>query len=328
MTAKSYADVFIPAKLIENGNPSYNETSQTTRIEWWADVSFVVDQAGLPQDIEFINISAKAINRAAVEAYIKKLVYIPATYNAKPVFSNKTFFFQYDISFYGSANDGVSTGFRKNYNVADKLVVSDKFEDASKALVILENKYAKNLSEQALTSWLKSVYFYKISAWKEYGDEVEKAFLLKKYLPKELMIKVVLNSIDIRVFKKQYSSALIAATELKQLKGISNPEEAYQIYHQQILADLEQHTKLEKTYILRKDLSHYILINRADVSLTVNTGTISHLELRCSKRQTILQVGNEVSFSLSEDGSKCALIVKGIEGTEFAIREQGNILVK
>lgn len=316
---------------MKNDNPTYSKTSQSTRIEWWAYVSFVIDQTGAPSDIEFINISGKAkiSDRSKVVARIKRLKYSPAIYKGMPVLSNKKLLYKQDISFYGSTNDGISVGFKNNYNITDSLITSDKLKEAKEALVTLEDSYGKNLIEQSLTAWLKSVYYYKVSAWEEYGAEVEKAFLLKEFLPKKMKIKVINNVTNYRIFKKQYSSALASAAEFEKLQGISNGKEAFQAYYDRILANLVEQTKIVSTYVLKaNDLSHYILLNKKDIKLTNNSDAIYKLQLRCLTGERTLKIKSEVSFSLSEDDKECALIVHGKEGGDFSILEKGNNILK
>jgi len=330
MAGKSYASDFIPAMLIENGNPSHIETSQSTRTEWWAYVTFVIDKSGATSDVEFINISRKAKDSARdkVNQYIKRLQYSPAIQNGKPVQSSKNMFYVNDISFYGSANDGVSVGFKNNYNDADKLILAGKLTEAKQALTSLEEDYQKNLKEQALTAWLKSVYYYKASAWGEYGEEVEKAFLLKAYLPKKMVIKTINNLTEFRIFKQQYNLALESAAEFKTLEGISNGNEAYLAYHDRILANLAEHTDVESAHVMKEGVASYILLDKGDVTFTMNSGSVEKVQVRCLNRVRTLAIKAEMKFSIADDEKKCALLVKGKSGSELSLLEQGRIILK
>jgi hypothetical protein len=332
LSFKALSADFMPAKLLENNNSPLGETSQSSRIEWWAYVSFIIDKNGIPTDIQFINISDKAktktYSREKVISYLNKLRYSPATYKDDSVLSRKNFLYNWDISFNGTQNDGISIGFRKKYNLIDNNIVSDRLDEAREQLIELETDNEKNMLEQSLAAWLKSVYFYKAGDWDSYGEEVEKAYFLRSYLPKKMAIKTIQNFTDYLIFKKRYSAANAIAHTFVNFPGVSNGKEAYQGFHELIMSDIEKHPQIASVYTLKENLSSLILLSKAEIKLNLKPNSIDTLQLRCLNGVRTIVPKEAVELIVGEDEIGCSLMVKGKADSKISIIEQGRLLIK
>ena len=64
-------------------------------------------------------------------------------------------------------------------NWGDYYYLNQDFEKAITVLNQLRSSNAKNLTEQALSAWLHSIYYFHQQDWTQYRDNVLEAYLLR-----------------------------------------------------------------------------------------------------------------------------------------------------
>lgn len=324
----AFATDFVAPEFTENLNSSQpKETANLSRVEEWAYFSYIVNTKGEPESIEVIDKSSYDKYLGSAIDYVENLRYSPATFKGKAVPSALTFFFRYDKSFHGNNNDGISRGFTRYYNEADNLIANGKADKATESLEILKEDHSKNITEQALSAWLYSNYFFQKQAWPEYGAAVQTAHYINQSLPSEMRVKNAQNRMNWHVFKKELSDAQYALLDLKEVSKGGLSDAHYQEMRQQI-AELITSTEINEIDVtLSNDIAWQHRVPRSNISLDLQNGEITFAELRCENGHQVFASFPISDVDIPQDYQKCSFFVKGTPDTQFSFKEQGALRV-
>jgi len=317
---------FVPAKLTKNLNPKGTQsTTNLSRVEGWTLMSYIIDDNGLPTHIEIINSSNNGKYTNDSINFLKNFRYSPAIYMGEKTLSAKTFFLKHDNSFIGSNNDGISVGFRLRYERAYKLISENKFDDALEVLDNLQDSNAKNLTEQALSAWIHSLYFFHQKNWLAYRDNVLEAYQLREYLPVKMAIKSTENLLQWQMFQKEYSDAVYTLSSMKNIKSAKMDDSSYNATLQPILDIFKNDASVEINTTLSEGKAWLHKLPRSNINLTTISGEVKLAELRCDNRWHSFDSPNNVNFKIPKNHLNCSILVKGKAGTKIKFIEHGEI---
>lgn len=316
---------FIAPKYVENLNSTQPEkTASMSRLEGWTLMSFFVDKEGVPTHIEVIDgLANDRFLRKAIR-HLSNLRYSPAVYDGNPVLSADTFFFRTDTSFRWSANDGISGGFKTYYNEADNYLLDGDIEKARESLLKLKEDHAKNLTEQALSAWLQSKFYFKQQNWPAYGKAVMTAHNLNQFMPEEFRLKSIQNSLKWHMFKREFSDAIYVLRQLRDQSEGAFSESDYQSAHKEIVKHIKSNPTNTIDVSLVDEMAWQHRLPRSTIGLNVQSGEIKFAELRCENGHQSFNSFPIADFAIPDDYMKCRFFVKGSLGTQFAFTEQGS----
>ncbi len=319
---------FTPPEQIENLNSTKTrKTANLSRIEEWVWLSYFVDEQGLASKIEVIDASHPDSSNYAAINYLENLRYASAVFKGKAVSSAATFFFRLDKSFTGSANDGISRGFRRHYNDADNFINSGEMDKAGESLAILLEDYTKNTTEQALSAWLHSNYYFKQQQWNDYGAAIQTAHYLNQSLPLKLRIKNAQNRMNWFVFQQAFSDANYALLDLMNQSEGNLKEDDYQALQNQIEELIANKPVNEMKVTLVKDRAWQHRLPRSRISLDLHSGSITFAELRCENGHQSFSSFPITEIDIPQDNNRCQFFVKGEAGTHFTFKEEGELRI-
>lgn len=323
---KQTENKFTPAKFSENLN-SKRAIGRTnpTRLEGWVWMSYIIGTDGIPKDIEVIDHSEKGYNLKVSFRFIKNFRYHPASINGKPVESAQTYLLRHSVSFMGSNNEGISVGFRNRYNEARKLLGDKDIVKAKAVLDELSQTNTKNLTEQSLSAWLHSMYFANQKNWPAYGESIQSAHHLRKYLPTKMAIENSKNLRDHQVFKKHYADAIITLYSMRHIKHAELDEPTLQAMLKPIKALINAPGPIVLETTLEQDLVWMHGIARDTLSVSYSEGEIKMAELRCRNTHHVMRAGKIEQFKIPAHYRGCALILKGTPGTKVVVIEAGDM---
>ncbi len=320
---------FVPAKLKDNLNPTgIRSTANLSRFEGWTLLSFIIDKNGLPQHIEVVNSSNNNKYTEDAIGYLQNYRYLPATYKGKKVLSSSTFLMQHDKSFYGYNNDGISVGFNLRYNRANKLISDKQFNKAIDVLDDLRDTNTKNLTEQALSAWIHSLYYYHVKNWLAYRDNMLEANQLREYLPVKMAITNTQNLLQWQVFQSQYLDAVYTLASMANIKNSRMDTSTHEEMLQPILDSLKTEAIIEINTTLSKGKSWLHIIPRSNITLTTVSGKVELAELRCDNYWHEFELAQIDHFNIPESYQNCAILIKGTPDTQIKFIEQGELRQK
>ena len=324
LAQQTFATSFTPAQRIQSQNSKLpKQTADLSRLEGWTFISYYVDKNGRVKDAEIIDSSNPDKFGGEALFYLDGYRYSPAKIDEQPVASAQVTFFATDKSFNGNPNDGISRGFKRHYNDADNFILKGNMEKAKESLETLLEDHAKNLTEQALATWLQSLYYFKLQDWPSYGSSVQVAHFLNNYLPTEMKLKTLQNRLQWHAFKREFSDALYVLNELKIQSQGALSDAQYQSMANDIKAQIKasETNKIEVTVVNGRAWSHRL--PRSTVNLTLHEGDIDFAELRCDNGRHQLIPSAAEAFTIPDNFLKCSVFVKGADGTRFSVTESG-----
>lgn len=323
---KSHAADFVPPELIDNLNPKGPQaTYNKSRIEGWTLMSYIIDDSGLPQHVVVVNSSNNGKYTKDSIRYLRNLRFAPATYSGKKTLSANTFLMKHDKSFYGSANDGITVGFSNRYDRANKFISEKKFDSALEVLNDLRESNAKNLTEQALSAWLHSLYYYQQGNWLAYRDNVLEANQLREHLPTKMAIISTQNLLEWQIFQNEYSDAVSTLDSMANIKGAKMDAATHKTMLREILHPLETEDIIEINTTLSEDKSWLHVVSRSVINLSTTIGKVKLAELRCDNTWHPFKTTEMINFSIPESYLNCSILVQGEAGTQIKFSEKGEL---
>ena len=319
------ASEFIPAQLIENSNSKgISEALNRSRMEGWVALSYVIDIEGAVKDIIVLR-SSDDMYVSRSKKYLRNLRFMPAQFSDEKVTSGKSFFLKHDKSFLGNNNDDISTGFKNKYNETYQYITGKDFKLAIDSLKSLQENYAKNLREQALSSWIHSVYYFFIKDWSKYGQSVITGNYLREYLPTSMAVKNTKNLLDWQIHKGMYIDAIDTLKSLKNIENTDFPEGDYLKSLESISNSLDESKVIDVSISLTKDYIWSHAPSRSTISLNVNSGSVDKVELRCDN--AVYKFSDSVieDFRIPLEYLGCRIFIKGDPGSEFTLTERGKL---
>lgn len=324
ITTQSIAADFVAPKLIDNLNPKgIHNTANMSRLEGWTLMSFIISKNGLPKHIEVVNSSNNEKYIKDSIRYLQNYRYSPATYKDEKVFSAKTLLMKHDKSFRGNNNDGISVGFSIRYERANKFILNKQFDEALDVLDELRDTNTKNLTEQALSAWLHSLYFYHKENWFAYRDNMLEANQLREHLPVKMAITNSQNLLQWQVFQNQYSDAVYTLASMANIKNAKMNASTHKEMLQPILDSIKSEDIVEINTTLSKGKSWLHVLPRSSISLTTVSGEIELAELRCDNHWHQFELIKIDKFNIPDNYLNCSILIKGKPGTQIKFVEQG-----
>ncbi len=324
LVAKSISADFVPPKLIDNLNPKGTQTTYNmSRVEGWTLMSYIIDDSGIPQQIVVVNSSNNGIYTEDSIKYLQSFRFSPAIYLGQKTSSATTFLMKHDKSFSGNSNDGISVGFSRRYDRANKFISEQKFDSALDVLNELRETNTKNLTEQALSAWIHSLYYYRQENWLAYRDNILEANQLREHLPVKMAIKNIQNLIQWQMFQKEYSDAVYTLASMVKIKGAKMDASTHEAMLQPILNAMDTEEIIEINTTLSKNKSWLHILPRSTINLTTISGKVELAELRCDNIWHPFESTTIVNFNIPESYLNCSILVKGTSGTQIKFVEQG-----
>lgn len=321
VTCSVIAVDFTPAELVEDLNPAMSTTSNPSRLEGWAQLSYIIDIDGKVKNIEIINASDKDDFYDESIRYLKNLRYSPALSDGKKVPSARPFL--YGKNRYN--NDGISLGFRNRYNRANEHLKNGELTQVKTELDDLQQTNTQNIKEQALSAWIHSQYYFAKKDWPAYGEQTKIAEILSNDLPGKWALTTMQNLMQWHLFKKEYVAAFDALDQIPLIEGAKISQAVYQTMSQDIFKALQQDTTMKHQHILEPDRAWLHYIARKDISINLIPGDQTSVELRCENNWLTLTEVQARAFSVSPDDINCAVIIKGVAGSEVSLTESGEL---
>lgn len=317
---------FIRAKLIENQNSAKpRETAIASRLEDWAYMSYVVDKAGKVQDVVILASGNKRAKAKTSIEFVENFQYQNALYDGEAVNSRKRFLLRH-LKTIGAPNEGLTPGFYARYEKILNQLRAKQYETALETLKDLEVHNAKNLSEQALSAWLHSLYYYSVQNWPAYGDALETATLLREYLPTKQAIKSTQNLFEYQKFKKHYAEAAETLKSMAGIEGAELDEVTYFAMLKPLLVLMKQTATVSETAELTRQYpwARLLFRNRADIQ--VLKGALNKVQLRCDNGWQVLDPSETITVTVPKGWRGCELLIAGGQGSRFSIRQSGELL--
>ena len=315
----------IPAQIISNNNAKFPTVEQRSRVEWWVDYVFQINTEGRITNTRILDISDNAprLAKDSLEGWLENLQYTPAVFEGTVVPSGERKHYIWRIAFYSSDNRAITPGYSKLYEQAKELILSDEQKLGWEKLQELTSDYSKNNTEQALTAWLKSIYYFKEKDWPAYGDALKVSVILHVDLPKAYRVKAIQNLVDFHMFNQDYASALIVAQKFAHLEHVDNGEQAYADYKKIITEQVLQATKLERKLNLTSNFSTYLPISMREITLKTNFAEAITVEKLCANNAENMELKRELSIVLSPNELKCALVLTSKSAAEVEFIQSG-----
>ena len=319
---------FTPAEFLENRNSSIpQKTANMSRLEGWTLLSYFVGTDGRIKDVEVIDSSDEDKFAGKAIHHLDGYLYSPAKFEGNAVDSADVTLFRTDKSFQGSANDGISRGFKRYYNDADNFILAGEMSKAKASLDELIEDHTKNLTEQALAAWIQSLYYFKSQNWPAYGSAVQVAYYLNDYLPKQMKLKNIQNRLQWHMFKREFSDAIYVLEELKRKSEGALSDNDYQGMVDEVKKHLKTNENNQIDITLANGRAWHHRVPRSKISLTLLEGNIEFAELRCDNGRQAFSVFPIEDTVIPEAQLKCTMYVKGTDGTRFSFVESGTTRV-
>lgn len=315
---------FIPSKHIENKNATHvKRIAGRSRAEGWAELVFVVGSDGVPFNITILNANKDPHIKNSAIRYVENLLYSPAIFNGDVVLSTNTFTFRYDISFYGSNNDGINPKFGRMYDEIDNKILRGELADLDPLFTRLEEEETKNLTEQALFAWLQTSYHARKQNWLDYRDNLLVANSLRDILPVNIAVKNTQNLIAWYQYTKQYTEAMLAVNSLLMFERVKFDEEAYQAFMKPLYLALSTGESNTISVTLSENQVWQHVLPRKTFSIEVLTGDIENIELGCANYWGRINLEELSQYSVNDDYIDCSILVKGVANTNIMFTEKG-----
>jgi hypothetical protein len=232
---------------------------------------------------------------------------------------------KHNKSFYGSPNEGISVGFSSRYDRAKKFISEKKFDSALEVLDDLRDTNAKNLTEQSLSAWLHSLYFYQKGNWPLYRDNVQEAIQLREHLPTKMAVINIQNLLQWQMFKKEYSDAVYTLDILANIKGSKMDAVTHDSMLQPMLDFIKNEDVNEINTTLSKGKYWLHTLPRSNINLITIIGKVEFAELRCDNIWHPFESTDILNFKIPESYLNCSILVKGEEGTQIKFTENGEL---
>jgi hypothetical protein len=282
------------------------------------------------QPIDVAPVASSNFDQYAVNAihYIEKLTYTPATLNGQVISTNVDFFLQFGKSLYGSSNDGISSYFRKQYNLTQQYVLAGETALARSNLAELLEDNTKNLTEQAWYAWLASVYYFKQEDWTEYAEQIEITWLLKDLLPNSYAYKATINLYNSAIYQHQYQKAVKALRSLSTIKNVEIDKKTKDKYLGHIRDELVRNKSIVKETYAAESGVLYFSLSRQRLKVQLNGESVTSAQIRCNNYFIIIE--NKVLMNeivLPNESSNCKLLMQGPPNFSAVIHQYGDAKV-
>ncbi|MBD1584728.1 hypothetical protein [Pseudoalteromonas sp. S16_S37] len=312
---------FTAPSLLENNNSKLPSRAKNgTRTEAWVRADFVVNESGKAEHI-LLEMSDPNYYHDAKE-YLSQLQYQSATFNGKPMKSAGQFTIKFHKIFSGVSNDGISSSYAKYFDITKAQVVnSDK--QASLSLDNLTNEHTKNLTEQAYSAWLNSVYYASVQDWQSYDLYVKESALLYDLLTPDLALMSMQNLMNLYVYQLHLSDArqtLLAMANIKYKTLSQQTVDQFTAQLHQLMND-NPVIKIEAQLSKHKTWRH--TLNRSTISLLPQQGKVSAAALYCQNGYHAFTSQSIEEFSVPEAFGECRLVIQGDEATKIVFTESG-----
>lgn len=314
---------YTPAKLINERSKfgPQNKTYATSRKEGWAFVDYTIDEQGKVSNLT-VSASSEKYQREGWD-FVEAYTYSPATYNAPPIMSSNDSLIDFSISFAGNNNNGMHPTFAKRFEAIKALVMQKEFAQAKSELDTLTDENAKNTTEQALSAWLQSLYYYNTQEWALYEKSLYEASYLASKLPKEMASMALDNLMKLQIHNKQFSNARNTLIRLGSIEGNVVSKETISDVDTQFSTLIEQHASLEINGVLHAHRSWRHQLNKSKFSLSSVGGSITSAALYCQQGFTRFDPEHEIVHIIPSNAGVCTLSVQGEPNTVVQLIESG-----
>lgn len=319
---------FIPASVKENHNDKVDYTLRNVRKEWWAEYTYIIDDSGKAKELKLLNTSQHAPEdvKEYLTQWLGNIEFVSAQYNKKKVNSGVSQLFQRSAYSSTSSNKGLSVGYLNTYDETNELLKNNQISEAKAKLDVLIGERTKNLKEQTLTAWLKSLYYYKVEDWSKYGDALADAVTFYTMLPESYQVTAIQNLVDFYIFKQEFPLALEAAEKFKNLSHVNNGQQAFEAYQTQISEHLKTIKQFENRYEITTEFSKNIAFALEKITLQFDSTKPIEVMKLCGNSVALFSVNGTMEFTVGTQDIACSLVVTSEQNEIIKVTHSGKML--
>ena len=322
MTVKAGAEetdveVFHGARPVTAPSENYYPARERERgREGWVLLNMMISPKGKPYEITVLDSTGNAaIDKAAVRA-LDDMSFEPAKHGRIPIDSSLTFKMIFLPR--NSPAQGASRAFVDAYAKFAKAVDAGDKPQADAELAKLD---VQNLYEDAFRSYGKYRYD------RQWGTEAEQLADLRhavagenlwRYLPKELFNNALAAQLALQVKSQDYGSALNTWKTLEPIVPKSIHQELQRMIDQ-ILALRNTDQRVSTAARIDNSTSWNGSLFKNRFALSVASGAISEIKLRCKKQYLFFKYAPDVQYTVSPSAGDCFIEVVGDPGTMFEL---------
>ncbi len=310
-------EVFQGPRLIGGHVPRYPESEKSGRKEGWVQLNMMIDAKGKPYEVTVIDSSGDAALEQAAIRGVNQLVFQPAKRRDTPIdssFTGKMVFYQSEPS------KGASHDFVTAYK---KLTMAIDAGDKTQADEELGKLRVQNLYEDAFLGFGKYLYDRRWGTETEQLADLRRAVANEKiarYLPGEAFRAALAAQLTLDVKLKDYGSALDV---WKTLEPLASPPQRNQLQPaiDEIKAMQDSDQVIRVSARIEKGTSWHSTLFKNRFDISVVTGAVSEIKLRCKKEYVFFKYQPGVQYSVGRGAGECTIEVVGDPGTMFDLAQ-------
>jgi len=312
-----------PIKVIENNNAQFKSDSMLSRHEGYTLVNYIVKADGSLGEVTVLFDSEVKPATEKAKKYLSNLEFEAATYQGNAHDAARFFSYTYSTApTTNSNNNRASKGFVSDYDVIDKLIKAQRLEKAYEHFKELLS-HTKNLNEQALFAWLKSQYFYALQDWHNYEEQLQRAYFLRKHLPKEFAVPCIQNLMQLYLYQQDFLNAKRALLALNHVPGVNISEQAQQKAMADIAGLYQQTPTITQSVKLDKNTPKSIGVSRSEVTLKGE----GLAQLRCDAYLEP-RITLPANITAKPSYGRCNLILSSSQNSDVTITQTGKAVVR
>jgi TonB family protein len=294
--------------------------------EGWVQVNFMIDTQGKPYEISVTDSTGNAAFEKIATEFFQQVVYQPAMLGKNPVHSgyvSKLRFEAGTMEASGSTNrlrtkQRASTKFAAAYRAASEAIEAG---DRPKADELIANLTVKNLYEDAYKNIARYNYY------KKWGTEKQQLAALQgavagedraDYLSKELFHAALHAMLTLQLKHNDFGRAMWTWERLKWVAPAKEVKQ-WEGTIEQVMAARRDTRPLPLAGEIEKGTSWFGKLFRNRFELTLASGNVSEIKLRCQKQYLFFRYEPNVLYTVKKSDDACDIEVIGEPGAKFVI---------
>lgn len=323
-TVYAHAD-YTPPKMLEDANTSEAKSGPGYgRLEGWATLYFMVSKEGGTEQVLIETSDPKY--QSSAQSYLNLIKYAPAKVGDKLAYGQSYTPVDFTTAYFGNPNNGISPPYAKMYDQVFPMLLKGEIENGEPLLQELLEDHTKNLTEQALSAWLKSIYYFHKKDWGNYGNNLKLAARLRYRLPPDLAYKSTDNLMKFQINKKHFADALQTFLTIDSIKGKELAETSIKEVIAAVWDLINKHPKVESEETLIANRIWTRKIHRRQIAFQMTEGKADRAALYCQNGFHEFAQATASEYSIPEAFGKCTLMLKSEQSATFSFSEQGELI--
>ncbi|MFY8274337.1 energy transducer TonB [Pseudoalteromonas sp. SSDWG2] len=323
-TTPSFALEVVDTKLARSWPIKPSDTTDGSRQESWANVSYVVNTQGKIEQIEVLSHSDVVFDSDYLARLLQAREYEPAYIDNKPVPSAKNDIVFMEKLFNGFDNDTIKRGFMRLAHEFSDAITRKDMDSAQQKLAELR-EYTKNNTEQALSHWYNSQYYFFKQDWQQYQHHLLSAFALQKKLPTEFRIDLLQNTVSWFMYTHEYANALGAIDAYRSLVDVNMDAAVVKEAMAQVVSTLEQHSHITYQYTMAPSEARLVAMSRERTVISTQA-PLSKAQLRCNYAVIDIPMNEQGEYDITQLSSRgqCAFLLRSDIRQKVKIVQSGH----